>query len=331
VTWVRVDDNAPLHPKLLEAGPEAAWLWVCGLAHCNRSTTDGVIRKVFLPALFPAGCWSPAKLKQLAERLVAVRLWIDEGDAYRVHQYEIQQEAAMKEQVEARREYERSRKASRRAEKKTGTGGGSGPGHGPASVPDNVPDNRDVSHDPGPSRPVPARPEEISDRAPPLETGRAPTPAPAVVVRAFDEDTGIGRLALLALEQALREAGAAYVPADGDAGFLRTVADAAKACRGKRPLRAVLDDWARDFVQEFRVRSTKNFALYAQSRAANGGAKVRRAPDRREDTTPVAGSRPDALDAEARERAAKVERDRREAVPPPLDVAAMLRTGGASS
>lgn len=122
MTWVRIDDTAPLHPKLLEAGPEAAWLWVCGLSFCNRSLTDGTIRKVFLPSLFPSGAWSVAKLEKLAARLCEVRLWHDEGDAYRVHQYEIQQEAALKEKVEARREYDRDRKAAERAAKKERAG-----------------------------------------------------------------------------------------------------------------------------------------------------------------------------------------------------------------
>lgn len=162
MTWVRIDDTAPLHPKLLEAGPEAAWLWVCGLSFCNRSLTDGTIRKVFLPSLFPSGAWSVAKLEKLAARLCEVRLWHDEGDAYRVHQYEIQQEAALKEKVEARREYDRNRKAAERAGKKstrTPTDDGPGP------VPDNVPDKRNLSPDPVPSRPVPT--EERGPRARP--------------------------------------------------------------------------------------------------------------------------------------------------------------------
>jgi len=38
VTWVRLDDGAPLHPKLLAVGPEAAWLWV---ASAGRTTAEG--------------------------------------------------------------------------------------------------------------------------------------------------------------------------------------------------------------------------------------------------------------------------------------------------
>ena len=159
MTWVRIDDGAPLHPKLLEVGPEAAWLWVAGLAHCNRSTTDGVIRKVFLPALYPSGHLSPKQLRELAARLVAARLWHDEGDAYRVHQYEIQQELAMKEEVEARRAYERERKTRQRRDKlaavvrdNAGTVSGTMPGR---PSPDCA-----ESPTPGPARPGPTRSEE---------------------------------------------------------------------------------------------------------------------------------------------------------------------------
>jgi hypothetical protein len=44
--WVRIDDGAPLHPRPLTAGAEAPWLWVAGLAHCNRATTNGAIDRL---------------------------------------------------------------------------------------------------------------------------------------------------------------------------------------------------------------------------------------------------------------------------------------------
>jgi hypothetical protein len=36
MTWVKLDDSVNMHPKLRKAGGEAALLWVCGLAQCNR-------------------------------------------------------------------------------------------------------------------------------------------------------------------------------------------------------------------------------------------------------------------------------------------------------
>jgi hypothetical protein len=100
----------------------------------------------------------------LAERLVEVGLWHEDGEFFRVHQYEIQQQEAMKDRVEARREYERERKASLRKQGKTASVPPPGPGH----VPDTVPDILHVS--PFPSRPVPNSPlrgeraRDVTDR-----------------------------------------------------------------------------------------------------------------------------------------------------------------------
>ena len=126
MTWVRIDDGAPLHPKLLDAGPEAAWLWTCGLAYCNRNHTDGLIAARHLAALYP-GAWPEARLQELAARLVSVRLWDADGADYRVHDYAHYQEEATREVVDARRVYERERKRAQRLKAR--------PGH----VPDNVP------------------------------------------------------------------------------------------------------------------------------------------------------------------------------------------------
>lgn len=87
MTWVRIDDNAPLHPKLLDAGPEAAWMWTCGLAHSNRHHTDGRIAQRHLVTLYP-GHWTAERCIELAERLVEVKLWDADGPDYRVHNYE---------------------------------------------------------------------------------------------------------------------------------------------------------------------------------------------------------------------------------------------------
>lgn len=156
------------------------------------------------------------------------------------------------------------------------------------------------------------------------------TTTTSAVASVCDDDTGTGRYAQLALDEALRADGGAYVMRDGDAGHFRTVAESAQACRGKTGLRDLLNAWARDFVVEFRVRNARNFATYAQARAANGGKRIASAPTYRgkpEDTTPVAGSKPDAAHAEAKARAAKVARDRAEAVAPPVDLARLLKGG----
>ena len=88
MTWVRLDDGAPLHPKLLAVGPEAAWLWVAGLAYANRHVTNGVIPPQALPALYPSDQWPRARLAKLAAALVEAGLWTArEGGGWEVHDY----------------------------------------------------------------------------------------------------------------------------------------------------------------------------------------------------------------------------------------------------
>ena len=137
MTWVRIDDAAPLHPKLIDAGPEAAWLWTCGLAFCNRAHTDGLISRRHLAALYP-GAWGAEKLARLAAKLVEVRLWEAAEGGFKVHDYEQFQAEATREAVSIRREYERTRK---QAQRKNRLNPAAPSKDSPGSVPDNVPDN----------------------------------------------------------------------------------------------------------------------------------------------------------------------------------------------
>jgi hypothetical protein len=81
VAWLKVDDNAPHHKKMLAAGDVACWLWICGLAYCQRHMTDGLITPEAVPFL---GCkgWKAA-----VSKLVASGLWVEEGTGYRVHDF----------------------------------------------------------------------------------------------------------------------------------------------------------------------------------------------------------------------------------------------------
>ena len=105
MAWVKLDDGFPEHPKVELAGDKAAWLYVCGLAYCSRTLSDGYIPATRLCRLtrFP----QPQKL---AERLVEVGLWDELPDGWQVHDYGRHQRT--KEQVEAIRaaNAERARK-----------------------------------------------------------------------------------------------------------------------------------------------------------------------------------------------------------------------------
>lgn len=112
--WVRIDDAAPHHPKLLAAGPESAWLWAAGLAYSNRQTTDGVIAREVLHALYPHASWTARKLERLVAELVRVKLWELHESGWLIHDYGEYQEPALRESVESRREAAREKKRLQR-------------------------------------------------------------------------------------------------------------------------------------------------------------------------------------------------------------------------
>lgn len=178
MTWVRTEDDQPLHPKFLRLSDGAYRLWGHGLAFANRGVTDGKIEKVLVPSLNHHGRWTSKQLAGFVAELVP-GLWVDEGDHYRIHDYEDHQAEAMKERVEKRREYERNKKRDQRAEKDRTR----------ARVPSNVPAGQREGHGKGrhqghpdghrpvssvPTRPVP---EESASHSP---TGVREATRPAV-------------------------------------------------------------------------------------------------------------------------------------------------------
>jgi len=84
VAWIKIDDQFVDHPKVVRAGPEAAWLYVCGLAYCARFLTDGAIPE---PAIRSFADFADTNPSDLADRLVDVGLWARLEDGYQVHDY----------------------------------------------------------------------------------------------------------------------------------------------------------------------------------------------------------------------------------------------------
>jgi hypothetical protein len=82
MVWVKLDDGFPDHPKVLAAGPLAAWLYVCGLAYAARLLTDG-----FIPTVQVGRLAALQGAEDLAGRLVSVGLWERVDGGYRVHDY----------------------------------------------------------------------------------------------------------------------------------------------------------------------------------------------------------------------------------------------------
>jgi hypothetical protein len=71
-TYVKVHDGLPDHPKIIEAGGEAGWLYICGLAYASRQLTDGILPRRLVPRLTDG-----SKPEASASALVRVGLWHD--------------------------------------------------------------------------------------------------------------------------------------------------------------------------------------------------------------------------------------------------------------
>lgn len=83
MAWVKLDDQARHHRKLLAAGPIGAWLWTCGLMYCNsQKAKDGFIPEAAVPVLYPIPGW-----RREAIRLVSVGLWERVEGGYKIHDY----------------------------------------------------------------------------------------------------------------------------------------------------------------------------------------------------------------------------------------------------
>lgn len=119
--WVRLDDSAPHHPKLVRAGSDAFTLWVSGIAYCNRLKTDGVIEKPMVALLTPM--LQGARLRKAVEALCSNggasgrHSWIDDGEHYIVHdiaRYQPSKLAIEAENAAARERMQKAREAKRK-------------------------------------------------------------------------------------------------------------------------------------------------------------------------------------------------------------------------
>lgn len=85
MTWCMFDDKFWMHPKILEVGRDAAWLWAASIGYSNANLTDGKIPLGALPML-SMGLSIP-EARALAEKLVSARLWEHDGESYKVHDF----------------------------------------------------------------------------------------------------------------------------------------------------------------------------------------------------------------------------------------------------
>lgn len=147
MTWVRIDEGFPEHPKVIAAGPLASWLHVCAIAYCNRQLTDGFISAAVLPRLSDG-----RRTRSHAAILVDVGLWEVVDGGWLIHDFLTYQPSKAK--VEAERSAARERMAHARSRSPDVRPNNS-------RTPEDVrPNNQRSSEEvritrPGPSRPVP--------------------------------------------------------------------------------------------------------------------------------------------------------------------------------
>jgi hypothetical protein len=122
VTWVKLDDQFPDHPKIASAGPLAMAWHVAALCYCSRHLTDGYIpTRVARSLIDLTGCAEitdtgnayELKPATLIDRLVKSGAWHKEPDGYRLHdflEYNPARSAVMAEREQAKARMGKRRK-----------------------------------------------------------------------------------------------------------------------------------------------------------------------------------------------------------------------------
>ena len=100
MSWIKIDDGFPDHPKFLEAGPLGGFLCLCAIAWSNRNRTDGFVPRGQVRRLvdfegFAHHMWAgelvgggdDVDAMQLAEELVTVGLWEHVKGGFLIHDY----------------------------------------------------------------------------------------------------------------------------------------------------------------------------------------------------------------------------------------------------
>jgi hypothetical protein len=98
VTWIKLDDRAPRHPKIAGLSDRAFRWWVQGLCYASEFLTDGRLVGAF---------WRTVPGKVLQE-LVDAGLWLFDGVTVTIHDYLAHQ--TPRDSVERERERNRQRR-----------------------------------------------------------------------------------------------------------------------------------------------------------------------------------------------------------------------------
>lgn len=111
MTWIKLEDTFPDHPRVAGLTDAAKVAFIEGLCYCSRHLTDGMI-----PRSVAGRFWR----RSVVDELVASGLWADEAGDVVVTEYLVHQRS--REQVENERTRDRVRKKSRRDAARTPDG-----------------------------------------------------------------------------------------------------------------------------------------------------------------------------------------------------------------
>jgi hypothetical protein len=86
LTWVKIDEAFPEHPKVDQVGPLGAFMQVAALCYCNRNLTSGFVPRGVVRRLIDLDGFQ-ISAQELADKLVQARMWIPVEGGYRIHDY----------------------------------------------------------------------------------------------------------------------------------------------------------------------------------------------------------------------------------------------------
>lgn len=86
MSWVRLDDGAPGHRKIVGLSDAAFRLWIVGLTHCNQQANDGRFSAHAARIMF-GYLASPEGGRAAAAELVSADLWALTEEGYEVRNY----------------------------------------------------------------------------------------------------------------------------------------------------------------------------------------------------------------------------------------------------
>jgi len=180
MSWVRTDDAAPDHPKLVGLDDTAIAMWWRGLCYASRYRTDGAIPRGALARLT-----RDRKPETVAARLTAAGLWEATKGGYTVHDFLEYNLSAAEQEERARARAEAGRRGGQRSgESRRGKGEADGnqPGSKREASASQKPKQREAKPNPDPDPPPDPRsdlqiqPEARVSRAQAPERARAEGP-----------------------------------------------------------------------------------------------------------------------------------------------------------